>query len=43
MIDVAIDGKNHLKADPSVTTLRDQKGNIIPGTTNAGLSIAYSF
>jgi TM2 domain-containing membrane protein YozV len=43
MIDVAIDGKNHLKADPSVTTLRDQKGNIIPGTTNAGLSIAYAF
>lgn len=43
MIDVAIDGKNHLKADPTVSTLRDPKGNIIPGSTNAGLAIAYAF
>ncbi|MGC9151336.1 MAG: hypothetical protein ACP5F6_06220 [Microbacter sp.] len=43
MIDVAIDGKNHLKANPAVTTLHDQKGNIVPGTTNAGLAVAYAF
>jgi TM2 domain-containing membrane protein YozV len=43
LIDISLNGKDHLTAQPSVSSLRDPKGNFLPGSTNAGLAIAYAF
>lgn len=43
LIDISLNGNRHLFVQPSVSALRDTKGNYLPGSTNAGLAIAYSF
>jgi TM2 domain-containing membrane protein YozV len=43
LIDISLNGKDHLTAQPSVSSLKDTKGNYLPGSTNAGLAIAYAF
>ncbi len=43
LIDISLNGKDHLTAQPNVSSLRDPKGNFLPGSTNAGLAIAYAF
>lgn len=43
IIDIALNGKDHLSAQPNVSSLKDPKGNYLPGSTNAGLAIAYVF
>jgi hypothetical protein len=43
LIDLSLNKKCHLTAEPNVSSLRDPKGNYLPGSTNAGLAIAYAF
>jgi len=43
LIDLSLNKKSHLTAQPNVSSLRDPKGNYLPGSTNAGLAIAYAF
>ncbi len=42
LMDISLNG-NHLSVQPTVSSLRDPKGNYLPGSTNAGLAVAYAF
>ncbi len=42
LMDISLN-RNHLSIQPIVSSLRDPKGNYLPGSTNAGLAVAYAF
>jgi TM2 domain-containing membrane protein YozV len=43
LVDIPLNGNNHLSLQPSVSSLYGTNGNYLPRSTNAGLSIAYVF
>ncbi|MBB3186047.1 hypothetical protein [Microbacter margulisiae] len=40
---IAFNPNKHLAVFPSISTLEDPQGNLVCGTTNAGLAVAYNF
>jgi TM2 domain-containing membrane protein YozV len=42
LMDISLKG-NHFSVKPAVSSLRDPKGNYLPGSTNAGLAVAFAF
>jgi TM2 domain-containing membrane protein YozV len=43
LVDISLNGNNHLSLQPSVSSLHDTKGNYLPKSTNAGFAVAYAF
>lgn len=42
LMDISLNG-NHLSVQPAISSLRDPKGNYLPGSTNTGLAVAFAF